>query len=409
MKRRDFLKATAIAASAVSAGPIIGNMAYGAGTKSKVVIAKDDQCCPNKTADKARITAMVDNCIMRLTGATDKAAAYKAIFPKAITSSTKVVIKYNNNYDITKTTPSPSYPSVYSALKEGLVAAGISSSNIIAFGGTGTPASSNPQVKIGTATFRIQDDLMKCDYFINLAACWAMATQYPSGVTMSQKNMMSAVGGGSYSVFHSLFTDATNPSLAVLNSQATFKDKQVLVVLDGIGINADTGPGIMAASNKIANTIFASKDMVAADYQGIQLLKANGLSADREANALKVCELSAKAPYNLGTNEPANMEIVNISPPYTTSVEWSGKLPEQVGLKVTMSRIGTRPNVVFQTERNTSSPELAIFTVNGAKIWSGPGLEWNGETLSGGVARGGTYLFALKVSGKYVRGKISIA
>jgi uncharacterized protein (DUF362 family) len=417
MERREFLKKTAIAATAMSAGPVMGNLANGEGTKSKVVIAKDEQCFANNTANQAKIQDMVDHCIMSLTGKSEKAAAYEALFPKPITDATKIVIKYNDNFSLTDSKKSPSYGAVFNALKTGLTSmlgGKFPAANILTLGGYDTTqaASGNPAVTIGSTTFKVKDIIVKNDYFINLAACWAMGTKqgatfnYPSGVTMSQKNMMGAVTGSQLSGFHSTFTNATSPSLAILNSNSMLKEKQVLVLLDGIAIRTDGGPG--GSPNKVGNVVIASKDMIAADYQGILILKANGLDADREDLAVKICEYSAKAPYSIGTNDPANMVITTIASPYTTSAEWSGKLSEKIGLKALMNRIGGRPHIVFTTERNNSSPELTIFTVDGAKIWSCPGFEWNGETLSGRIVKSGTYLFSLKVSGKYVRGKINV-
>jgi uncharacterized protein (DUF362 family) len=417
MKRRDFLKKSAAVATAISAGPMLGNLTFGAGTKSRVVIAKDESCFLNNTANTSKIMEMVDRCIMTLTGKSERAPAYEAIFPKPITSATKIVIKYNDNFSLTDAKKSPTYGAVYNALKSGLTSmlgGTFPAANIINLGGYDNTqaASGNPVVTIGSNSYRVKDVIVKNDYFINLAACWAMGKKqgatydYPAGVTMSQKNMMGAVTGSQLSGFHSTFTDPSSPSLGILNGNSVLKEKQVLVLLDGIAIRTDGGPG--SSPNKVANVIIASRDMVAADYQGIQVLKANGLDADREALALKICEYSAKAPYNIGTNNPDNMDISTITAPYTVGMEWSGKVSENFGLTVTMGRVGGRPHIVFRTEKKAAMPELAVYTMDGAKIWSCPGYEWRGETFGGQVVKRGTYLFSLKISGKYVQGKISV-
>ncbi|MBN1130045.1 MAG: DUF362 domain-containing protein [Chitinispirillaceae bacterium] len=406
MRRRDFLKTAAVASTAVSVSPLISPSVHAGAPRSKVVIANDPQCYSGTAAVPARVQEMVDRCIMELTGKTARAAAYEALFPQPVTSSTKIVIKYNANYSITN---SPSYAKVYTALRSGLTSmlnATFPAANITASDRSGTAATANPQFTVGGTTFRIQNVIMECDYFINLAACWAMGIQFPCGVTMSQKNMMGAISPlGSLETFHNNFTNASSPALAILNSQPTFRQKQVLTLIDGIAIRTDSGPG--QNPNKTAFSIIASKDMVAADYQGLLILKANGLSSDRETMARNVFNLSAGAPYNLGNADPANVDVVNIAPPWNTPVVWSGRAPEQLGLQVRTERLsgGTRVRFILNG-KVPGTPELAVFSLHGERIWSSPGLEWNGETSGGRRAGSGPYLFSLRAGNRTVRGRI---
>ncbi|MBN1129217.1 MAG: DUF362 domain-containing protein [Chitinispirillaceae bacterium] len=409
MRRRDFIKTAAMAGTAVSVQPLIHGSSRAGTAKSRVVIANDPQCFTNNAAVPARVQDMVDYCIMTLTGQSTRAAAYEALFPEPVTSGTKIVIKYNSWFNLTNT---PSYAKVYNALRSGLTSmlnGTFPEANITASDRSGTAASGNPQFTIGSTTYRIQNVIMDCDYFINLAACWAMNnSQYPCGVTMTEKNMMGALSPlGSLSTFHSYFTNSNTPALAILNSQPVFRQKQVLALLDGIAIRTDSGPG--GAPNKTAFSVIASKDMVAADYQGLLILKENGLSSDKEESARTVFDLSAQAPYNVGVSDPNDMEVVNIAPPWDTRVTWGGKGIERMGVRVRLGRRNNRSYVIFGIDDRAAGPyELSIFTMSGVLIWTSPTLEWNGETSGGTTASPGPYLFAVKAGRKVVRGHIVV-
>lgn len=407
MKRRDFLKTSAMASAAASVNLLLQQPAHAQSAKSKVVIANDSKCYSGTAAVAARVQDMVDHCIMELTGKTAKGAAYEALFPQPVTSSTKIVIKYNSNFSITN---SPSYAKVYEALRSGLTSmlnGTFPAANIIAGGRSDLAASSNPSFSLGNTTFRIQDFIMKCDYFINLAACWAMGTQYPCGMTMSQKNMMGAISPfSSLAVFHNLFTNTTTPALAILNSQAAFKQKQVLTLIDAIAIRTDSGPG--GSPNKTAYSLIASKDMVAADYQGLLILKANGLSTDRETMARAVGTLSAGAPYNIGNADPNLVDVVKISPPWDSSMTLEGsRAIETLGVTARTGNRNGRPYVGFSLTGPCAGPtKLSIFNAQGSRLWSASTLEWNGETAGGGRVSRGQYFFSLKANNRTVRGRI---
>ncbi|MBN1129216.1 MAG: DUF362 domain-containing protein [Chitinispirillaceae bacterium] len=402
MKRRDFLKTTAIAGTAVSISPLRGGASYAGGGRSKVVIAKDTQCLPSAgSPDEERIQDMVDHAIMELTGNRDKTAAYRAIFPEAVSSSTRVVLKINQSVD--NTSRNASFRAVYEAFESGLNSIGIT--NVTTLGSSNTAASSNPQFSMGSTSFRIVDAIAECDYFINIPGCWATSASM-AGVTMNLKNMMGAVSG-SRGNMHSLFASSTTPALSILNNQEIFKEKQVLCIIAAIQIRSDSGPG--GSPNNTAHSIIVSRDMVAADYQGMLILKEYDLTSDRETVAREVFDLAAQSPYNIGVADPANMDVVNIAPPWDTKVTWSGRNVEKMGLRVIYVRRNNRPHIVFKLNTpHLGSPRLTIFSMGGSKIWTSPRLEWNGETLSGGTAGPGPYLYAVTAGRRTVRGHIMI-
>jgi Domain of unknown function (DUF362) len=404
MKRRDFLKRTAIAGAAVSIGPVVNGMALGQTVKSKVVIANDPQCYANNIVNAARVQDMVDHAVMALTGQTVKAAAYEALFPNPITTATKIAIKYNES----SSGSSPTINTVRDALISGLTSMvnGTYPANKINVITSGTGGSANgPQFTIGGTSYRMKDDIVNCDYLINLPICWAVGSN-TAGVTLSMKNNMGSVGAGPLSAgIHSNIQNSSAPSLSILNSQQMFKDKQVLVLIDAITLCTEaSGPAGMA--NAVAYSIIASKDTVAADYQGLQILKAKGLSSDRQAVANTILVNAAKPVYGLGTNDPNSMDIVNIGPPWTTKVVVTGEKSERMGLQVCIDH---RDGVVFVLKNQPAGGvNLSIYAANGMQIWSHNSLAWKGETFSGQKAARGSYFYSIKAGRETLNGKIMV-
>ncbi len=407
MKRRDFLKKTAIAGAAVSVGPAVKGMAFGQAAKSKVVIANDPQCYVNKAVNATKVKDMVDHAIMALTGKTAKAAAYEALFPKPITSATKIAIKYNES----SAGSSPSITTVRDALISGLTSMlngtyPASNINVIT---SGTGGSANgPSFSIGGTTYKIKDEIVNCDYLINLPICWAVGSN-TAGVTLSMKNNMGSVGGAPLSgAIHANFQSSTSPSLAILNSQQMFKDKQVLVLIDAITLCTEaSGPAGMA--NAVAYSIIASKDTVAADYQGLQILKSKGLSADRQAVANTILTNAAKPAYGLGTNDPNAMEIVTIGPPYTTNVVTGGQKMEKLGMQVAIEQFENGRRITFTLKNKPSGTVmLSIFNAQGMQIWSDNSLVWSQQTFAGFKVLPGTYFYAIQAGSEILKGKIML-
>jgi len=408
ISRRDFIKTT----SATAAGATLMSFAPWASgmdkkrAKSLVVIAKDTTCATQAgstiTVDSAKVQDMVDHAIMTLTGQTEKAKAYEALFP-GITTSKKILVKYNNS----RTTASKSQAVVRNALKNGLtsmISSTFPASNITEVGAA-TGANTTEKVSIGGTDYFIRDIWANCDYFINLPSCWAMSISPQNcGMTMSLKGMMPAVNRtGGLGGFHSHFTDDAGPSLSILNSHTIFKQKQMLVLMDAICVSPAGGTAV-----KLAHSIVATKDMVANDYQGIQILDAaTGFVASNKTAAEKVVELAAKPDYGLGTNDPNNMDVVRISPPWNTEIITNGNTnvnPRDIQV-MTQSAY-----TVFNYPGTRASVE--IFDIKGRKIWtyksSEKSIVWQNSDLSGGKVPSGIYLYQLKIENVVARGEIAV-
>ena len=90
ISRRDFLKKTSAVGLAAAVTPM-ATLAAPASAKTRVVIATDKACISATGGPvAAKIQDVVDNAIMTLSGKPTKGAAYEALFPAAVTSSTGV-------------------------------------------------------------------------------------------------------------------------------------------------------------------------------------------------------------------------------------------------------------------------------------------------------------------------------
>jgi uncharacterized protein (DUF362 family) len=362
-----------------------------------VVIALDQQSYVGGAANQAKIQDMVDQSIMKLTGITDKVAAYESLFP-GLTSASKIVIKYND----AKSTPTR--PLVIAALTNSLKlmkSGAFPAANITAVG-RDNGAAGTQSFNVGSTSYTIRNTWANCNYFINMPPCFAIAEP---GVAMSLKNMITAFTGGSISSMHSTFTNATTPALSILNSQSIFKQKQVLTLMDAICISpggTTTVPGY---------SIIASKDMVAVDYQGILMLKAtNQFPAARETSALRTCELAAAAPYNIGTNLPANMEVLRISPPYTTEIISSGSPLSSIP-KVDVKTSGSK-TIFYYNYGQRRNAACAVYDMGGRQVWAGKetgtSIVWEHNDLNAQKVPSGAYVYMLKVDDVVARGTLMV-
>jgi hypothetical protein len=398
--RRDFIKKTSLSAAGISVLSIAPWAS--AQAKSRVVIARDTTC-GTTTADAAKVQEMVDQAIMALTGIQNKGLAYEALFPtNGVTTSTKIVIKINQ---AKRNTISSSYDAVTAALTKGLgyMLGGTFPTANVTIVGTDSGAASATTFQVGATMYTVRNTWVNCNYFINCPPCYAIDAG--CGAAMSLKNMITSFSSPTIGSMHSTFTNATTPSLAILNSQPLFKQKQVLTLMNAI-IISPTG-----TSTAAGYSVIASKDMVAVDYQGIQMLIAGtGFSAANQTAALKVCELAAGAPYSIGTNLPDNMEVLRISPPYATQIISSG------------SPLSSNPEIITRTEGNRTVFEykygqrknvgLAVYDMSGRQVCSrkesGTSIVWAHNDLNGSRVSAGAYLYTLKIGDIYARGTVVV-
>lgn len=412
MSRRDFIKKSSITAAGVTTAyiPHISSAQTSGNQKSKVVIAKDENCIEGSSFNLDRVQDMVDHAIIELTGINNTSRAYEALFPE-VTLETTIVIKRN-----TKSGEKQLRHHVPEAVKTGLTKmfyGQFPSQNVTITDGEGqTISPSNPKVVVGSTEWGIQDIWVNSDYIINVPACWGHSI---NGVTLSLKNMMSCIRpgpGNSLEGLHKYTNDSTNPWTSILNAHPVFKEKQVLVLMDAICCRSNGGPG--GSPNFLGYAVYASKDMIATDYLGTKLLQENGLRTQWVDLALETFRLGSISPYEIGTNKEEEMEIVEITPPWDATGNFqemhATELIEQV--EVVSNSKGTQ--VIFTIPKlYRKKADVTIFNMKGKKIWSYSGtlnttLLWPGKDVRGRYVPQGMYVYHYKVDTMSYSGKIHI-
>jgi uncharacterized protein (DUF362 family) len=140
----------------------------------------------------------------------------------------------------------------------------------------------------------------RCDHLINVPALRVHLDQY--GVTLSLKNHYGSVSNpGS---LHANFATAC----AVLNSQKAIEDKTRLIVIDGLfgfcGFNLGAGTFVQDCA---PNSLIVSKDPVAADYIGKEMLDEERSKHNQPPRNVPLLEKAAE--MGLGTDDPEKIEL----------------------------------------------------------------------------------------------------
>ncbi len=412
ISRRDFIKTTSAAATGVGAAAVspIASPRAKEQDNQRVVIAKDTECITDSSGnvDEERIQDMVDHAIIALTGINNTSKAYENLFSEPVTSSTTIAIKKNSISGKT----SKSYPVVLNALKKGLAkmldGTFPEDNVIITTGKDGTTSPTNPSFYIDDKyEYIIKDIWVQSDWIIDVPVCWANNTRF--GVTLSLKNMMSALGGSDLS---NICERSENPkvSIIVLNSQPTFKEKRILTLIDAVMGRSASGPG--GSCDYKAHSVIASRDTLAADYCGIQILSNFELSTSLKNIGLETLEIAANDPYNIGTADPDLMDIVEVEAPWDPTGIKSGGTKQKSAPGVTTKTSGSQ--VAFTLRNVKGTPvELSLFDLQGREIWTFNGayantIVWQGRDQKGNVVSNGSYVYRLKSGGQEVSGLIKI-
>ena len=402
ISRRDFLKTTSVAAAGATAASITPfSSAYAKHDRiSRVVISKDTSCMTGSTPVVDKIQDMVDYSIMALAGLTDKGAAYEDLFPAPVTSSTKILLKRN---DISGP-GSPSNKTVVDCLKIGLQSMlnGTFDASNISILNKQTGTSSNTGITCGGQNFYLKQDIVNADYVINCPVCWAHSAAY--AVTLSMKNTMNYIAVPND--FHSL--DSTQCWLWECSNSEKVQERQVLAVMDAIHGNHVSGPG--SSVKFTAHTLIVSKDIVAVDYHAVEIMDEQGITSSRLSTARS--QLSKAAQSGLGTNEPNNMEVIEIGPPWNTGVIDNSKtLMEKMNVQVIHG--GNRIDFILP-ESSVKSADVAIFDMSGRGIWAArevneSKLTWDCRGNSQIPVADGMYIFKIKAGKQILKGTVTIS
>ncbi len=340
ISRREFLKYAGVGALGLVARGALGTETRGI---HKLLEEPSDvvQCYSADAVDnqgninQAVVQAMIDSSIRTLTGIPDVGAAWKSLFP-GITAESVIGIKV-----CCATRYCPSWPQSVQAVANGLVqmdlgGAGLKRNNIITWERT--------DIELTRAGYSLYDgsdpDTMRCfgtdhggvgydyatsfscngvtlypskilsqfcDYIISLAVLKDHST---AKVTLTMKNHYGSVYDIAVTPTH---TNQCDPAIPALNAQIRDvlvpNDKQRIFIIDGLfGIYAG-GPG--GQPNFLPELYIMSRDPVACDTQG-----QNVINAERQRHGLATLAAThittaAQAPYELGTTD---INLIEITP-----------------------------------------------------------------------------------------------
>jgi len=385
---------------------------------SRVVLVTDAVATSGSTINSAVVQHMMDCGVMSLTGIYNVGEAWKVLFP-GISASSVIAIKVN-----CINSPLSSHPQVATAIASGLTQMDFGgtpfpANNIIIFdrtngelqaagytkntSGTGVRCFGTNQSGVGysTTTYSVNGSTQRLSriltdmaaYLVNLSC---LKNHGMSGVTHCLKNHYGTCDnpGGLHN------TDC-DPYIPALNALAPIRDKQCINICDALFGIYSGGPS--GNPQFTANTLIMSRDIVAADYWGRQILADHGCGTIEQAHHI---DTAAGAPYSLGTNDPGQMDVVTVANP-------SGVDPRDrtIGRDRAIVIEQNRPNP-FRADTeirfrlaNPQRADLAVLDVQGRSVRDlgdrdlGAGwheVPWDGRTDSGKVAAAGVYFFRVR-------------
>ena len=330
--RRSFIKLVSVAGvgSMVLPGKIWGSES---GKNSRIISVTDDLATSGLNIDKEAVQTMMDFGIMELAQIWDVGGAWKALFP-GISTNKIIAIKVN-----CASSGLPSHPvvtdTIINSLKKiqfgdsyfpenniiiyertdyELINAGFtindSASGVRCFGtnhsGVGFSSHTFPVNGQNKKISRIVSDM--ADYIINLSV---LKNHSLSGVTLCLKNHYGTVQDAI-----TMHGNHCDPWIPALNAIDPIINKNVVNIIDGLFGIKSGGPG--GNSQFTANNFIMSTDIVAVDFLGTELLRENGCSTTNIAT-----HIATAVTYGLGTNQPSQMDLVEIFNPTLMNVSVS--------------------------------------------------------------------------------------
>jgi len=328
--RRDFLKTCVTGAALLGMSTTSELLAAAEQNSSlagsKVVIARDPMLRgAGLTVDSQRIAKLLDQAIQALFGLDQPVDAWK----KIVRPGERVALKVNalggrafsSNLQLVQ------------AICERLQQAGIKPRDIVIFdrdteelerAGFHVSTDSNRVQCFGTDQVGYEDDLVtygavgsrlskiltrNCNVLINLPV---LKDHDGAGVSMALKNM--------YGVIHNpnkYHPNGCNPYIADLNVLPEIRTRMGLTICDATTATYEGGPGYKPQYSWKANALLVSRDPVALDYVGWQMIERKraekGLkSLEAEKRAPLYITTAADAQHRLGTNDPRKIAVIEV-------------------------------------------------------------------------------------------------
>jgi len=323
--RREFLKTCA--AGAMLAGATRGlPVFFSTPEKSRLVNARDPQLRgAGASPDSSRLLKMLDRAVQALYATDSPLEAWK----KVARPGEVVGLKVNGLAGRGISTSVLLAEIVCARLQE----AGIPQKDIILWDWlnadlerSGFRVATHPDhVRcFGNETLGYEDDLATfgsvgsclartltqvCDVVINLPV---LKDHGIAGVTMALKNMFGAIHNPNK--YH---LNVGDPYVADVNMLSSIRQKVRLHVCDATTAQYEGGPSFMPQWTWPCNSLLVSRDPVALDFIGWQMLeqkrKEKGMKSLRDlGRAPGYIATAADANHHLGTNDPSQIEIVEV-------------------------------------------------------------------------------------------------
>ncbi len=381
---------------------------------SRVVIIEDDTATNGILVNKDTIQLMIDSGLKALTNQNDIGEACKTLFP-GINSSHTIAVKVNSINSSLPTHLEVTDAVVYNLKQMNFEGDFFPENNIIIYdrrndelissgytintSDTGVRCHGTSIAGVGytTETFDVNGKNQKlskivtemADYLVNISV---LKNITEAGVTLCLKNH--------YGTCHNpevLHGNDCDPYIPALNALTPIITKQSVNICDALlGIKTGSGYG---PPQFTANKIIISKDIVAVDYLGMKILEDNGAESVPLAHHIE----TAAVDYHLGTNDPAQMDIVTITNP-TTGINTLNNDPDKPGIFLIQQNYPNPFNNQTQIRFYVAKPEqiiLSIFDSRGQRIrmitnqvlrtgWHQ--ITWNGDNDTGKPVASGIYI-----------------
>jgi uncharacterized protein (DUF362 family) len=322
--RREFSKTVLLSAIGLTAYPGFPSFSIAAAGKSRVVIARSDKLKRvNHLVSKENAAPLLDRALVKLTGHSSAAAAWKSLFSRGETVGIKLSCLPGK--------PLSSSYGVVMAIVEGLLSCGVREKDIIIWDRSDrelvragfSPGGSGVRV-IGTDSFSSGDGysdtiefahsvgtrfsriMEKVDALVNVPV---LKDHDLSGVSISMKNFYGAIYNPNK--FH---RNNCDPYIAELNTHPLITNKLRLVVCDATRVQLSNGPAYYPLYAVEYGGLLVSRDPVALDYVGWQIVEEG-----RKKLALSSLKAAGREPKYIGT--AARLKLGTIDERYIDKIE----------------------------------------------------------------------------------------
>ncbi len=329
MKRRTFVKSSAVAGSALALGmaPTIQlaktSVTHGA-AKSRVVIAHDDHIrASNSSIHSGNLSTLLDSTVEALFQ-TRVDHVWPLLFSKNDIIGLKVNCLAGKNLS--------THSELVDAIIERLLSVGIAKQNIFIFDrrnrdlqragysicsergavqcfGNDVAGFSEQVYEFGAAASQISNIVLKCTGIINMPI---LKDHGIVGLSGGLKNFFGLINNPNK--YH---MDVGDPFVADVNMLPPIRQKHRLTFCDALTAQYHGGPPFMAEWAWPMNSLIAATDMVAMDQVAWDIIEKkraeNGFeSLEKAGRKPAYIATAADARHNLGTNDPEKIEIVRV-------------------------------------------------------------------------------------------------